>query len=138
MARSERWAFAAAGVVVGAMLLNPVAAHVNDSFRHLWGQHVKPKADNRYVNHSESPWAVIRSGGSVFVEEGVQSVTKTDTGEYDVVFRRRVTGCAATVTSENSNLVAGVSLNNFTVTVDLVNTMNNHVDSQFNLIMRCE
>src|SRR5688500_7313797 len=40
------------GVLIGATLLGPAGAHVTTSVRHLWRQHVKGKADARYVNVS--------------------------------------------------------------------------------------
>ena len=38
------------GVVVGSMLLGPAGADISGSVRHLWRQHIRPKADARYVN----------------------------------------------------------------------------------------
>ena len=57
-----RWTFAFAGLLVGALLLSPVAAHVGDQISHLWGDHIKDKTDARYVKkgritrRANCPW----------------------------------------------------------------------------------
>ena len=38
--------FVLGGVVVGALLLSPAGAHVNDRLSHLWGNHLKSKVKN--------------------------------------------------------------------------------------------
>jgi len=54
---SRRWRTAAVlalGIVIGTMLLATSAgAHVGGTVLHLWNQHIKPKADARYVNVNE-------------------------------------------------------------------------------------
>lgn len=36
------------GLVVGSLLFTPAGAHVGNRVNHLWKQHIRPKADNRY------------------------------------------------------------------------------------------
>ena len=38
--------FVLGGAVVGALLLSPAGAHVNDSIRHLWNDHLERKVKN--------------------------------------------------------------------------------------------
>jgi hypothetical protein len=45
-----RIALLCVGVLIGVLVLSPVAAHVSSTFGHLWNNHVKPKSDKRYVN----------------------------------------------------------------------------------------
>jgi hypothetical protein len=53
---SRRWRTAAVlalGIVIGTMLLATSAgAHVGGTVSHLWNQHIKPRADARYVKKS--------------------------------------------------------------------------------------
>jgi len=37
------------GLVMGSLFLTPAGAHVGNRVRHLWTQHIRPKADDRYV-----------------------------------------------------------------------------------------
>jgi hypothetical protein len=130
---------AVAGILVGALLLNPVAAHVNDSFSHLWNDHIKPKADTRYVKKTQSPWAAVEADGGLALSKGVSATQKNDTGDYTILFNRNVLNCATTATSEDSNLIAQVyeTTNPKAVSLYFVNTANNPVDTKFNVIVRC-
>lgn len=44
-----------AGMVMGSLLLTPAGAHVGNRVKHLWTQHVRPKADDRYVRLVAQP-----------------------------------------------------------------------------------
>jgi hypothetical protein len=135
-----KWTLAIAGVLVGALLLSPVAAHVNKNFSHLWSDHIKPKADNRYVIGTESPWASINEDATIDDAEGVDDVSDEGTGDYLVVFKRNVRNCAHVVTTRGTNLIGSVQPlgpNNKAMEVVLVNTANNPVDSDFFIITRC-
>jgi hypothetical protein len=140
-ARIGKLSLAAAGVVVGVLLLGPVSAHVNDSFNHLWEDHIRPKADDRYVNHSQNPWARIASNGDVIDEEGlVDADPPAPTGDYTLEFNRRVGNrCAGTATSWTEDLIASIQEleNKHFVEVELVNTLNNGVNGGFSVIFRC-
>jgi hypothetical protein len=140
-ARIGRWSLAATGLLVGALLLSPVAAHVNNSFSHLWEDHIKPAADDRYVNHSENPWARIASNGDVIDDQGlVDADPAGPTGEYTLEFNRRVGNkCAGTATSWTADLIASLQEleNKHFVDVELVNTLNNGVNGEFSVIFRC-
>ncbi len=60
--KERRWklvALLAAGMALGVVMVGtPAGAHVGGSVNHLWN-HLKPKADKRYVNESELLWAVV-------------------------------------------------------------------------------
>jgi hypothetical protein len=84
-------------VLGGAIAGAPVGAHVGGSVNHLWG-HLRPKADARYVNESESLFAVVNSDGSLARGSAVSSVAVGSTGVKRVYFTRNVSGCAFTAT----------------------------------------
>jgi hypothetical protein len=46
-------AFLFVGMVVGALVVPPAAAHISNSFAHLWGDHIKEKADKRYTGDTK-------------------------------------------------------------------------------------
>jgi hypothetical protein len=54
---SRRWrtaAILAAGIAVGAVLFaTPAASHIG-SVAHLWNEHIKPKADARYLQNTKT------------------------------------------------------------------------------------
>ena len=137
--RFGKWSLAVGGVLVGALLLSPVAAHVNNNFAHLWGDHIKPKADNRYVLQKEAAWARVNDEGALVRGEGVDDAGRDSTGIYIVQFKRRVNNCAVTATAWTNGLIASVgpSQGNDTVTVRLINTVNTPVDGDFAVIVRC-
>jgi hypothetical protein len=61
------------GGVLGASLLTPAAAHISDSFTHLWNTHIKPKADHRYLlrpTGTQQSWVA----GSSWIDEDGGSV----------------------------------------------------------------
>jgi hypothetical protein len=92
----RRWrtlAVLATGVAIGvAIAATPAASHIG-SVTHLWNHHIKPKADARYVNASEAPWAVVESDGTLQRGSAV-SAAQINTGQYEVVFNRNVRKCA--------------------------------------------
>jgi hypothetical protein len=64
----RRWRAAtllAVGAVIGmVMIATPAGAHVGGTVSHLWKQHIRPKADARYVK-LRSPQAPLRSGVTI-------------------------------------------------------------------------
>ncbi len=53
------------GVAVGSVLVAPAGAHVSRSLTHLWGDHIKPKTDARYVESQQALWAYVEADGSL-------------------------------------------------------------------------
>ena len=47
--KRRAWALLLLGGLAGGLLLTPAGAHVTDSVRHLWRDHIKSKADTRYA-----------------------------------------------------------------------------------------
>jgi hypothetical protein len=138
--RFGKIALAIAGVVVGVLLLSPVAAHVNDNFSHLWGDHIKPKTDDRYVQLTKSPWARVDADANLIKGEGVIDVTDSGTGNYTIEFARRVgNNCAGTATSWTAGLIANIQEleGKRFVDVDLYNVVSNPVDGEFSVMFRC-
>ena len=95
--QTKRWtavALLAAGIAIGfVMVATPAGAHVGGSVNHLWN-HLKPKADARYVNETELMWAVVDGDGEAIVR-GSQavSVSRSSAGIYQVRFARNVRNC---------------------------------------------
>jgi len=86
--RSKHVALLAVGIAVGAVTIGtPAGAHVGGTVKHLWN-HLKPKADARYVNASENPWAIVDSAGTVVRGNRVVSATRVATGQFEVIFDR--------------------------------------------------
>jgi hypothetical protein len=139
--RIRLWALVAAGVLAGTLLLTPVGAHINDSVSHVWGDHIKPKADQRYVRLAKSPWARVAENGDLIGGEGIAEVTAApaDDGEYTIEFDRKVDECAGTATSWTPDLIASIQQleSDKFIDVELVNTLNNGVDGEFSVMFRC-
>ena len=96
--KERRWklvALLAAGVAIGVMMVGtPAGAHIGNSVSHLWNQHLRPKADKRYVNESELLSAVVNADGTIARGNGVTAVVTAGTGNYRVEFDRNVRQCA--------------------------------------------
>ena len=136
----SKWALATAGVLVGALLLSPVAAHVNNNFSHLWNDHIKPKADQRYVQRTKSPWARVAANGNLIAGEGVVDINNAPAGEYTIEFNRKVGAkCAGTATSWTEDLIASIQMleNRRFVDVELINTANTNLNGAFSVMFRC-
>jgi hypothetical protein len=82
------------GVLIGTLLITPAGAHVGDQVSHLWKKHIRPKADARYYKKANLAWAVVNSNGTLAAGKRVTSASKLDTGTYEIVFTRDVSGCA--------------------------------------------
>jgi hypothetical protein len=100
MQSKKRWAavaLLAAGIAIGiVMVATPAGAHVGGSVNHLWN-HLKPKADKRYVNEKELLWAVVDGvppGPAIVRGNGAVSVNRSSAGVYQVRFARNVRDCA--------------------------------------------
>lgn len=97
MRKERRWklvALVAAGIMIGvAMVGTPAGAHVGGTVNHLWN-HLKPKADKRYVNETELLWAVVDGDGETLVRgNGAVSVNRSSAGIYQVRFASNVRNC---------------------------------------------
>lgn len=139
MNRYGKWIIALAGLIVGALLLSPVTAHVNNRFGHLWNDHIKSKADKRYEALAKNPWARVAENGTLVKGRGIEDTSRDSAGVYFVFFKRNVDQCAGTATVWASNLFAtiGPAQGDDTVAVRLLNTVNNPVDGPFAIMMRC-
>lgn len=97
MQTKKRWAsvaLLAAGIAIGVvMVATPAGAHVGGTVNHLWN-HLKPKADARYVNETELLWAVVDGDGAAIVRGNqAVSVNRSSAGIYQVRFARNVRNC---------------------------------------------
>jgi hypothetical protein len=98
MRKERRWklvALLATGMAIGVVMVGtPAGAHVGGTVNHVWN-HLKPKADARYVNEGELLWAVVDgTTGTLARGNRVTSVSKSGTGLYQVRFGRNVRNCA--------------------------------------------
>jgi hypothetical protein len=87
-------ALLAAGMAIGIVMVgSPAGAHVGGTVNHLWN-HLKPKADPRYVNETELLWAVVDGDGEAIVRGNrAVSVNRSSAGIYQVRFTRNVRSC---------------------------------------------
>lgn len=140
-------ALTAAAAVLGVVLAATPAGAVNN-WTNIWN-HLKPKADKRYVNESDLLWAVVDgSTGALDRGNGVISTTKSDTGDYQVRFNKNVRGCVyvATVGLPGSLGVElpgqiGVVGENASVRgvwVDTYDSLGNESDRSFHLLVDCD
>jgi hypothetical protein len=96
--RERRWkvvALLAAGIAIGVVIVGtPAGAHVGGSVNHLWN-HLKPKADKRYVNEKELLWAVVDGDAAPAIVRGngAVSVNRSVAGIYQVRFATNVRNC---------------------------------------------
>ncbi|MDQ3963713.1 MAG: hypothetical protein M3277_07380 [Actinomycetota bacterium] len=86
--RSRSVALLVVGILVGALLVTPVTAHVG-GWAHNWKKHIRPKADTRYVRPLT---AFVNSSGFLARGTGATSSSKVDSGVYEVVFDRDIPG----------------------------------------------
>ena len=154
MRMERRWrlvALLATGIAIGiAMVGTPVGAHIG-SVSHLWNQHLKPKADARYVNERELLWAVVNADPTtptIARGSGVTSVTKSGAGNYVVAFNRNVRQCVYNATigipgasgTESPGFItvvaAAVNVNAVFVTTDDI-TGASVDDRSFHMIVDC-
>ncbi|HEX6132187.1 MAG TPA: hypothetical protein VF044_10675 [Actinomycetota bacterium] len=131
-----------AGVVIGALQLTPVGAHVSGTVAHLWRDHIRPKTDARYVRDNELLWAVVAPDGSLVRGSNVTSSAKLDPGTYEVVFARDVSGCAYAGNVEHSSvsgevLVEPLFLEERGVFVTTYTSAGSQTDKRFHLIVAC-
>jgi hypothetical protein len=146
-----RWrqvALLATGIVIGvAMVGTPVGAHIGGTVSHVWN-HLKPRADARYVNEQELLWAVVDGDGEAIVRgNGAVSVNRSSAGVYQVRFTRNVRDCAYVasvgLTGFSGNPQPGeigVVGENASVTGVWIQTFNSagtSADRDFHLIVDC-
>jgi hypothetical protein len=142
-------ALLAAGMVIGVvMVATPSGAHIGGTVNHLWN-HLKPKADARYVNESELLWAVVDGNtGNLARGNRVASSTRSGAGTYQVRFARNVRNCAyvatigltgASGTSAAADIAVvgeNASVNGVFVTVE--DPPGTRVDRSFHLVVTCD
>jgi hypothetical protein len=151
MHKKKRWAavaLLAAGIAIGVvMVATPAGAHVGGSVNHLWN-HIKPKADKRYVNENEALWAVVDGAtGNLARGNNVATTNRSGAGTYQVRFTRNVRNCAyvATVgltgasgTSAAADImVVGEAANVRGVFVTIEDPPGTRVDRSFHLVVMC-
>ena len=150
MRKVRRFKLAAALAAVLAlgvvMVASPAGATLN--WNNIWNT-IKPKADKRYVTESELLWAVVDgTDGSLDRGNGVTSVTKSDTGDYQVRFNKNVRNCVyvASVGLPGSLGVElpgqiGVVGENASVNgvwIDTYDSLGNESDRSFHLLVDCD
>lgn len=138
---------AAALAIVVVMVASPASAVTN--WNNIWNNHLKPKADKRYVNESDLLWAVVDgTTGDLVRGNGVTYTNKSDTGDYQVRFNKNVRGCAYVATvglpgSLGVELpgqigVAGENASVRGVWIDTYDSLGAESDRSFHLIVDCD
>jgi hypothetical protein len=151
MQKNKRWAavaLLAAGIAIGVVIVaTPAGAHVGGSVKHLWN-HLKPRADQRYVNEKELLWAVVDGDGEAIVRgNGAASVNRSSAGIYQVRFVSDVRNCvyvASTgLTGASGNPppgeigVVGEAASVNGVWIQTYNSAGASADRDFHLIVDC-
>ena len=146
--RRKMVALLATGMMIGIiMVATPASALTNWS--NVWQNHIKPKADKRYVNESELLWAVVDgTTGNLDRGNGVTFTNKSDTGDYQVRFNKNVRNCVyiATVGLPGSLGVElpgqiGVVGENASVNgvwIDTYDSAGTEADRSFHLLVDCD
>jgi hypothetical protein len=149
--QTKRWAavaLLAAGIAIGVvMVATPAGAHVGGSVNHLWN-HLKPKADARYVNETELLWAVVDGDGEAIVRGNqAVSVNRSSAGIYQVRFARNVRNCVYVasigLTGSSGNPppgeigVVGESASVNGVWIQTFDSAGTSADRDFHLIVDC-
>lgn len=97
------------GIFVGIALVSPSLGHIGASARHLWKQHIRPKADGRYVGSQKMLWAYVEADGSLRNGKGATAAQPGETtGQYVVTFNRNVSRCAWNATRSEALESAGL------------------------------
>ena len=132
------------GLAVGSTLVVPTGAHVSRSLTHLWGDHIKSKADARYVESQQVLWAYVEADGSLRNGRGATGAQLGEfSSQYVVGFNRNVSKCAWIATRsmalESSGEIAASGGNDpNTVVVDIHNSTGLEGDSvPFSLAVFC-
>ena len=132
------------GLAVGSVLIVPVGAHVSHSLAHLWGDHIKSKADARYVESQEVLWAYVEADGFLRNGRGATGVQLGEfSSQYVVEFSRNVAECAwiatrSTALESSGEISASGGNDPATVVVDIHNSTGFEGDSvPFSLAVLC-
>ena len=132
------------GVVIGSVLVLPAGAHVSRSLTHVWRDHVKSKADARYVESQQVLWASVEADGSLGSGRGVRGVHLGQiASQYIVEFSRDVAECAwiatrSTARESSGEIAASGGNDPNTVVVDIHNSTGVEGDSvPFSLAVFC-
>ena len=145
--RRKMVALLATAMIAGIVLVaTPAGASLN--WNNIWNNHLKPKADQRYVNESELLWAVVDgSNGNLDRGNGVTFTNKSDTGDYQVRFNRNIRNCVYVATvglpgSLGVELpgqigVAGENASVRGVWIDTYDSAGTEADRSFHLIVDC-
>lgn len=73
--KKRGWVFLLLGGLAGGLLLTPAGAHVNDSFAHLWDDHIQPQVHRHYaIRCTPSNEGVIPYAGACF-DNGTYTAT---------------------------------------------------------------
>jgi hypothetical protein len=134
-------------LLVVVMVATPAGAAIN--WTNIWNNHLKPKADKRYVNESDLLWAVVDgTTGNLDRGNGVTFTNKSDTGDYQVRFNKNVRNCVyvASVGLPGSSGVElpgqiGVVGENASVNgvwIDTYDSLGAEADRSFHLLVDCD
>jgi len=131
-----------AGAAIANMVTMPVNASEQFNLRVTGRANVFADVAGYYTKPA---YVAVSPGGAIYegIASGVVSVTKTSTGNYDVVFDRSVSKCAVTASSIIWGSNTDPSPDNHSsyggnkVRVGVTNSSNSYVDDYFFLSLTC-
>ena len=96
-----------------------------------------PKGDKGDPGSAANLWAVVQSDGGITRKSGVNAVSRTDVGVYDVTFSQSVASCAVLATTSDPFWTAGVSYTGDTAEVTILDLDQEEDDQDFTIAAFC-
>jgi hypothetical protein len=96
-----------------------------------------PKGDKGDPGSAAKLWAVVQGDGGITRQSGVNSVSRTDVGVYDVTFSQSVANCAVLATTADPFWTAGVSYTGDKAEVMILDLDQEEDDQDFTIAAFC-
>ena len=96
-----------------------------------------PKGDKGDPGSAAKLWAVVQGDGGITRKSGVNAVSRTDVGVYDVTFSQSVANCAVLATTADPFWTAGVSYTGDEAEVTILDLDQEEDDQDFTIAAFC-
>ena len=96
-----------------------------------------PKGDKGDSGSAAKLWAVVQGDGGITRQSGVNSVSQTDVGVYEVTFSQSVANCAVLATTADPFWTAGVSYTGDQAEVTILDLDGEEDDQDFTIAAFC-
>jgi len=96
-----------------------------------------PKGDKGDPGSAAKLWAVVQGDGDIARKSGVNAVSRTDVGVYDVTFSQSVANCAVLATTADPFWTAGVSYTGDKAEVSILDLDQVEDDQDFTIAALC-